>query len=248
MPHASLIVAPVLPGVLRALAGRPELKDEIYILCGERFPDVPDTGLVLVRLPMWPRWRASEGPLWFEPNPDAYPEPPEPFEGSPPDLWSPSNPPELVFDPEDIARRFPVIHGELPPKRVAQFCKHVAQLYDCTTAWYNYLDRGDTLYHDVAWIFGNAQPPAVSAGVRVTLEVEAEELSIYDGFSGPKWRGWHLWGNTREQSRVIHSSAAAAIALRFGLGRPASIGFPYDFPSYSNITGNYWQSYRFSDS
>ncbi len=245
MPHVSLIATRPHPRVLEAIFDRPELAGAVYHLRNDRFSDVPDEGLIVVDLPMSPKWRVScQGPLWYEPNPSAYPTPPAAFCGTP-KLTSPKV--DLVFDTDDIGKRFPLVSGELPAPGVAQFCKYLALQCDHTIAWYNYLDRGDTLYHDVAWIFGRKRPQPVAESVVFTGDHEDEELYIYDGFSGPKWSGWRLWGNAREQSQAMRECAASAVCQRLGLSyRPGHTGpgFPYDFPAYSNVTGNYWSGYR----
>jgi len=238
MPHASVLVAPST--MLATLAERPEFDGAIYHVRGSRFPELPPEGLVLVDLPMYPQWKSSSGPYWYEPNPEAYPTPPEPFERAPVETQYCE---PLVFDPEDIARRFPVVHSEMPPEGLLRFCKGLARASGRTIAWYNYLDRGDTLYHDAAWFFGRGGPTCAGPGITFTSEAAEEELVIYNGFSGPKWRGWLLWGNERIESKVVHQSAAELIRLRFGLDGPGPC-FPYDFPSYSNVTGNYWAPFR----
>ena len=242
MPHASVLVARPQPEIVDALLGRPELAARVYLLPRTRFAGVPAEGLLLALLPSAPRWRESDGPCWYEPDSRAYGEPPAPFAA--PTRADDSPPAPLVFDPEDIARRFPLLRHELPPRRALEFCKALARRTGATIAWYNYLDRGDTLYHDAAWIFGPSPPRELVPGITVTAEAEDEELVIYDGFSGGRWRGWLLWGNAREDSRPHLDAAAARVGLRFGLSSGEGGAFPFDFPSYSNITGDIWAPLR----
>jgi len=224
--------------LLPTLAERPEF-ESIYHLRGERFAELPPEGILLVDLPMAPRWKPSSGPFWYEPDPEHGPKPPEAFTRAPVES---SHSASLVFEPEDIARRFPVTRGELPPEALLRYCKGLALETGTLIAWYNYLDRGDTLYHDIAWFFGRTGPTSLGPGISFTSEAAEEELLIYDGYSGLKWSGWHLWGNERAESKATRQCAAAGICLRFGLDGPGP-GFPYDFPSYSNVTGNYWAPY-----
>ncbi len=242
MPSASVIVSPASPFALERLRERPELAGAIYHLPHGSFRGLPRAGLLIAQLPAGPGWRASEGPHWFEPDPSSY-EPPAPIEGAPAPARVMD---ELRFEPHDIERRFPVVRGRLPPADALRVCKALAREGRRPLAWYTYLDRGDTLYHDAAWIFGPRVPVTLAPGV--TFETagdggeDVEELVIYDGFDGPSYRGWLLWGNARAQSRHHDAPASSRLAVRLGFSGPSD--FPFDFPSYSGVTGNIWAPYR----
>ncbi|MGB1014228.1 MAG: hypothetical protein ACPG4T_08860 [Nannocystaceae bacterium] len=232
MPHASLLVAP--PRLLTTLAERPEF-ESIYHLRGERFAELPPEGILLVDLPMAPRWKPSSGPFWYEPDPEH--EPTDGFARAP---VKSSHCASLVFEPADIARRFSVVDGELPPEALLRYCKGLALETGEVIAWYNYLERGDKLYHDVAWVFGRAGPVELGPGITLTCETDEEELLIYNGDAEERSGGWHLWGNDRADSRRVGMCGAWLVTERFGLRGPGRC-FPYNFPSYSNALGNCWE-------
>ncbi len=249
MPSTSAIVSPSSPLVLERLRERPELAGSIYRLPHGAFRGLPRAGLLIAELPAGPGWRASDGPHWFEPDPTSY-KPPAPIDGPPAPARAMD---ELRFEPADIERRFTVVRGRLPPAEVLRVCKALAREGQQPLAWYTYLDRGDTLYHDAAWIFGPRVSVSLAPGV--TFETAGddegedehdgagvEELVIYDGFDGPSYRGWLLWGNERAQSRHHDAPASSRLALRLGFS--GSSDFPFDFPSYSNVTGDIWAKYR----
>ncbi len=239
MPHEIYLLAPPHPEICQAFWDRPELRRALYLIGPEEISSFPPSGLLIADITVgvlgW-QFNPQPNPYWFEPNPHAYNEP-ESFS-----LWTPPKTPRtpLVFRSADLEQRFPCTSRDLPPDDMLEFCKALSVQSQQPIAWYSWLERGDSLYHDAAWIFNPTPPTSIDLepGISFTpAHLHQEEFVVYEALG--KQRGWVLWGNDRVESRHHDHMAIDRVALQ--------LGFPHGqagpFPDYQ--WDSWWEDFRF---